>query len=150
MTSPGNFSPGDILSAADLNDIGVWESYTPVLTQAGTRTATVNYAKYVLINTLVIVNVDLTCTETGSAGNLISVSTPLTGVAGTGRGSGFFFDSSANDIVLTASLLQTTTTFSFLVEGSTSAAAGQGLGNNPSVALGNNDVISFSIVYQAA
>jgi hypothetical protein len=150
MPGPGTWSPGDILTADDLNAIGAWESYTPVLTQNGARTATVNYSKYVLINTLVIVNVDLTCTDTGSAGNIISVSTPLTAVAGTGRGSGFFFDSSANDIVLLSSLVQTTTTFSFFAEASTSAVLGQGLGNNPSVALGNNDVISFSIVYQAA
>jgi hypothetical protein len=138
------------LTAADLNDIGVWTSYTPTLTQNGARTATINYAKYMRTNDFTCVNVDLTCTQTGSAGNLITVSLPVNLGSTTFRalGSGMFFDSSANDIILFSVVTQTVSTVRFLTDASTSRASGEGLGINPSLALGNNDVISFTLFYE--
>jgi len=145
MTGLGDFSPGDILSADDLNAIGVWTSYAPVLSQSGTRSATVNYAEYCLINKVCFVNVDLTCTTTGSAGNAISVTLPLTcNTNSIAVGSGQFFDSSASDVrLLTAS--GDVTTVSFVADDS----ANDVLGVSPSVALGNNDVVSFNLIYRA-
>lgn len=136
MTGPGDFSPGDILSADDLNSIGVWESYTPVLNQNGTRTATVNYAKYVLINKLCYVNVDLTCTTTGqSGGNSPTITLPFDNVATSGNlpmGVSIFFDSSASTTqVFSASAFQSKV--SFPIQNTT---------------LGNNDVLSFSLAYE--
>jgi hypothetical protein len=134
MTGPGGFSPGDILSADDLNSIGVWESYTPVLDQNGVRTATVNYAKYVLINKLCHVNVDLTCTTTGQGGgNSATVSLPFANVAQSTNnpvGVGIFFDSS----------VPSTTIFA--------ASPFQGSVPITNTTLGNNDVISFSLAYE--
>ena len=142
MTSPGSFLPGDVLTADDLNAIGVWESYTPVLTQDVARTATINQADYVLINKLCIVNVDLTCTTTGS-GTDVKVSLPLTGkTSGTSSyiGSGLFYDSSAtNNVLLGCSLLQSGTETAFIAN---SAAI------QLQTTLGNNDVLSFSLVYE--
>lgn len=136
MTGPGGFSPGDVLSADDLNSIGVWTSYTPVLDQNGTRTATVNYAKYVLINKLCYVNVDLTCTTTGqSGGNSPSITLPFTNVSQSTNlpvGVGLFFDSSAS----------TTTIFPV---SAFQSKAGFPIQNTT---LGNNDVISFSLAYE--
>lgn len=146
MPGPGTWSAGDILSASDLNAIGVWTSYTPVLAQNGIRTATVNYAEFCQINKLVFCNVDLTCTATGSAGSGITVTLPITSVgSSSGYGSGIFYDSSATDVRLVFAFAGTTTV-SFRANDSTTGL----LGVTPSVALGNDDVISFSIVYEAA
>jgi hypothetical protein len=146
MPGPGTWSPGDILTADDLNAIGAWTSYTPVLAQSGTRTATVNYAKYSVINKMCLVNVDLTCTTTGSAGNNISITLPFTAATNSGAiGAGQFFDSSATDVRLLVASGSATTVI-FVADDSTTGA----LGTTPSVALGNNDVISFSVMYQVA
>ena len=133
MPGPGTWSPGDILTADDLNAIGVWTSYTPVLTQGVVRTATVNYAKYCLINKLCYVNVDLTCTTTGSGANA-TISLPLTAVSQSTNvplGVGIFFDSSAS-----------TTTITSVGPGTNSTAF------LTSTTLGNNDVLSFSLAYE--
>jgi hypothetical protein len=146
MPGPGTWQPGDILTADDLNDIGVWQTYTPVLTQTVARSATVNYAKYMQINKMCAVNVDMTCTTTGAAGVQISVSLPIAGVANTaGVGSAIFFDSSATDTFV-LSTEANGSSVSFYNDASTS----QPFGNTPSVTLGNNDVISFSLVYEVA
>ena len=136
MTSPGSFLPGDILTADDLNGIGVWESYTPVFDQNGVRTTTINYAKYVLINKLCYVNVDLTCTTTGqSGGSSPTITLPFANVATTGNlpaGVGIFFDSSAS----------TTTLFSV---SPFQSKVGLPIQNTT---VGNNDVVSFSLAYE--
>lgn len=132
MPGPGTWSPGDILTADDLNAIGAWTSYTPVLTQGVVRTATVNYAKYCLINKLCYVNVDLTCTTTGSGANA-TISLPFANVATSTNlpiGLGIFFDSSASTTTLVT------------ISPSSSAVA---LTNTT---LGNNDVLSFSLTYE--
>lgn len=132
MPSPGSFLPGDVLTADDLNAIGAWVSYTPVLTQGVARTATVNYAKYVLINKLCYVNVDLTCTTTGS-NTAATISLPFANVATSGNlptGVGIFFDSSASTTTLTP-----VRPFSTAVQ-------------IADTTLGNNDVLAFSLAYQ--
>jgi hypothetical protein len=141
MTSPGSFLPGDVLTADDLNGIGVWQTYTPVLTQNVARTATINEARYVQINKMCLVNVDLTCTTTGST-NDITVSLPLTARtsgAATTVGSGVFYDLSATNNVLVTVERFTSTTLVFIANASTQQLT---------TALGNGDVISFSIAYE--
>jgi hypothetical protein len=148
MPGPGTWQPGDVLTADDLNAIGAWTSYTPVLAQNGTRTCTVNYAKYVQINKLCFVNVDLTCTTTGSTGDLVTVTLPITASTSTGNlgGCGLFFDSSATDVMNVWVNADGSTAVRFLAESSTNSVSG--IGNNPSLALGNGDVLSFSLVYE--
>ena len=143
MPGPGTWSAGDILTAADLNAIGVWTSYTPALEQSGTRSSTVNYAEYCVINKVCFLNVDLTCTTTGSAGNAIRVTLPVNGDgSASGFGSGQFFDSSGSDVTL-LNCLSGTTNVEFRSDDSSNA-----FGISPSIALGANDVISFSIIYK--
>lgn len=151
MAGPGTFSPGDILSAADLNGIGTWASYSPVLAQSGTRTATVDYAEYCQINKFCVANVSLTCTTTGSAGNVITVTLPVNmASAATLRvlGSGMIFDTSGSDVRLLTAIVNTVSTVRFLTEATTDNASG--LGANPSLALGSGDVIQFSVAYETA
>jgi hypothetical protein len=145
MPGPGTWSPGDVLTAADLNAIGTWTSYTPTLTQSVARTATVNYAEYVQINKMVIANVDLTCTTTGTLAN-IRVSPPInfpsTYVTDlTLVGSGIFFDSSATTTSVLGVVASATSYVEFRADNSTALL---------NTTLGNGDVISFSIVYEVA
>jgi hypothetical protein len=151
MPGPGTWSAGDILTAADLNAIGAWTAYTPVLAQNGTRTATVDYAEYCQINKMCIANVRLTCTTSGSAGSNITVTLPVSASATATRpivGSGYFYDDSLTDIRLVSVWRANSTTVAFSVEEGTSDSTG--LGWVPSLALANNDIINFSIVYQVA
>ena len=143
MPGPGTWSAGDVLTAADLNAIGVWDTYTPVLKQSGTRSATVNYARYCVINKLCILNVDLTCTTAGSAGNKITVTMPF-GAGSIVSGSGVFYDASLTDVRLLA-VAEQTGEFEFFVEESTGFG---GFGSDPSLALAANDIISFSVMYE--
>jgi hypothetical protein len=150
MPGPGTWSPGDVLTAADLNAIGTWTTYTPVLNQDGTRTATVTYAAYSQINDLCIVTVDLECTQAGSAGNSITVSLPVT-ISTPGHnpdalsiGTGLFFDLSATDVIVLTAIRATNTTVGFVTDASTSTS---GLGTTPSLALASGDVISFTLSY---
>lgn len=152
MPGPGTWSPGDVLTAADLNAIGVWETYSPTLVQNGTRTCTVNYASYVVINKFCQVNLDLTCTTSGSSGNIITVSLPLTasttGATDLSLGGGIFYDDSASDVILVTPVFQSSTTVRLMTDSTTSRTGG--LGANPSLALANNDVISLSFQYRVA
>lgn len=147
MPGPGTWSAGDILTAADLNAIGTWTSYVPTLTQSGAVTCTVNYAKYCQINKFVLCVVDLSVTAAGTGGNNITVSTPIT-ASGRIRGSGFFWDASATDIMLCLVVQSSTTAFGFVTE-ATATNTFSTLGTSPNVALANNDAISFIAIYES-
>lgn len=84
MTALGDFSSGDVLTAADLNAIGTWTDYTPSVTaQTGTPTTTsFEYAKYTQINNLVIYTFRLVITTAGTAGGAVQVTTPINVAAG--------------------------------------------------------------------
>lgn len=88
--TPRTFVAAAVLTAAQLNETRdnlkallpldqlAWTSYTPVLTQSGAVTKTVDYAKYTRFGNLVVMRVLLTCTGSGTANNIVTVSTPLT------------------------------------------------------------------------
>lgn len=140
MPGPGTWSAGDVLTAADLNAIGVWTSYTPTLTQSVARTVTVNHAEYCQINKLCAVNIDLTCTTTGSLAE-IRVSMPFNFSSSSVGcvGSGFFFDSSANTVTLIAPVRTTSSQVAFYSDAASALL---------NTTLGANDVISLNMVYQ--
>jgi len=76
----GGTIAGQILTAATMNSIGAaWETYVPVFkTGATTRTTTVVYARFCQIQKLITVQVELTCTEAGTANAALSISLPTT------------------------------------------------------------------------
>ena len=76
----GGTIAGQILTAATMNSIGAaWETYVPVFkTGATTRTTTVAYARFCQIQKLITVQVELVCTEAGTANALLSISLPTT------------------------------------------------------------------------
>jgi|DEB0MinimDraft_4_1074332.scaffolds.fasta_scaffold34947_4 hypothetical protein len=67
MTALGDFTAGDVLTAADLNDIGTWTTYTPVWTGVTVGNGTVT-ARYCQINKLVFWQVELVVGSTTSVG----------------------------------------------------------------------------------
>lgn len=141
MPGPGTWAAGDVLTADDLNAIGTWQTYVPVLAQGGTRTATVNSASYSQINKFCVVNVDLTCTTTGTVSG-ITVTLPVNSALSSGNavlGSGVFFDSSASDYILVTCHRSSSSTIGFYKDLD---------GGSLNTALGNGDVISFSLTYQ--
>jgi hypothetical protein len=80
MTALGDFSSGDVLTAADLNAIGTWTDFTPTVgSSSGTlTTVTKNYAKYARLNDLVIVIYDYTLNNIGTATGAFRIDTPVT------------------------------------------------------------------------
>jgi len=65
MTALGDFTAGDVLTAADLNAIGAWTSYTPTFSQITIGNSTLDF-RYTEINKVVIVNGFFTLGSTGS------------------------------------------------------------------------------------
>jgi hypothetical protein len=70
-----------------LNDIGTWTSYTPVVTaQTGTVTSYISSGQYTRINNLVIYEYAITITNIGTATNSMRVSVPVAFTANTKPG----------------------------------------------------------------
>lgn len=152
MPGPGTWSPGDVLTADDLNAIGTWTSYTPVLKQGTTTvTATVNSAYYMTINKFVVLNVDLSVTAAGPGNQDITITLPVNAstISTTVRsiGAGIFYDASATDVMNTTVQIESASAVAFYSEASTLSGF---FGTSPALTLANGDGISFSCFYQAA
>jgi hypothetical protein len=98
----------------------------------------------------VIVNVDLTCTTSGTGSNTITVSLPVNAF-GTFEvlpmGSGLVFDSSGSNIILVSAVRASASTVKFIAEDTNNTT--NTLGFSPALTLANNDVISFSVMYES-
>lgn len=140
---------GQTLTAAIMNQIGAaWESYTPTVTQSGTVTATVTYAKYAQIQKIAIVAVRLDVTGTGTTNNAVTVSLPLTAAVTSGLkiGGGAIYDASTATQYSAVPNLATTTSVNFAGDWS----GGGVWGTSPNLAIANTDQISFTVVYEVA
>ena len=155
-----DFASGNILTAAQMNDIGnnlaefselftTFNTWTTTVTQSGTVTHTVNYARYVQIGRLVIANCYLTITGTGTGNNVITVNLPVTAssslTVGSVIGEGQVIDGNVDNYVM-AVIVQTSTTLAWR----RTSAAGQQAGQSPNFALANNDILMASLMYEAA
>lgn len=140
---------GQKWTAAIANQIGAaWETWTPTVTQSGSVTCTVTYAKYAQIQKLVVASAYLTVTGTGTANNPVLVSLPLTAQTSIAAaiGSGFIYDSSAAQLyTLVFTSNSSTTTGGFYTN-----ASGNQWGVAPNIALAVSDQIRFQFVYEAA
>ena len=147
----GGTIAGQILTAATMNSIGAaWETYVPVFkTGATTRTTTVAYARFCQIQKLITVQVELVCTEAGTANAVLSISLPTTltyakpsspfAAVGT-----FTIQDSGTAFYAGAACLDTNT-----VRGlATSSTDNMGL-NSPALTIAVNDRVSFSVVLEA-
>lgn len=120
-----------------------WVDWTPTVTQSGSVSVTVSYAKYVAIGETIHLRVLLTVTGSGSAGNAIEVSAPsgMEPAYGGGIiGAGLINDSGTAQylgvIVWNGSVMRVR-----------SDAAGY-IGVNPSFALASSDTISLVATYE--
>lgn len=78
MTALGDFSPGDILTAADLNAIGVWQTWTPTVSvTTGSATITVNNAEFTQVGKLVVGRFDATVTAQGTGSGSVDFTLPV-------------------------------------------------------------------------
>lgn len=147
----GGTIAGQILTAATMNSIGAaWETYVPVFkTGATTRTTTVAYARFCQIQKLITVQVELVCTEAGTANAALSISLPTT-LTYAKPASGFA-------TVGTFTIQDTGTAF-YAGAATLGANIIQGLGqsstdnmgaNSPALTIAVNDRVSFSVVLEA-
>ena len=85
MATLGNFVSGQVLTAAELNDIGTWTTFTPVFTNFTAGSATIN-AKYCQINNIVFVRGQVTLAADSSVSGSVSFAHPSPGASITPRG----------------------------------------------------------------
>jgi len=76
MTALGDFSAGDVLTAADLNAIGTWTSFTPVWTNLTVGNGT-QIAEYCKINEIVFWRVQLVFGSTTSISSTVYIDFPF-------------------------------------------------------------------------
>ncbi len=97
MTALGDFSPGDVLTAADLNAIGAYTAYTPSSTGGltlGNGTIQTSYAK---INDFVHTYGYIILGTTSSVAPFVDIALPVTNATGTFEsptGNALFWDRS--------------------------------------------------------
>jgi hypothetical protein len=82
IPSPFPFTTGQVLTAAQMNTLGDFGTWTPTITpQAGSfTTVTTNWARYAVINELLIAQLKFTLTSVGTGAGTITVTLP-TGIS---------------------------------------------------------------------
>jgi len=68
MTALGDFSSGDVLTAADLNGIATWTSFTPTWTNLTVGNGTYDWSLYSQVNDIVFFSIRFTLGSTSSVG----------------------------------------------------------------------------------
>lgn len=81
MATFGTFVSGQVLTAAELNSGGTWQSYTPTWTQSATITKTTDFARYMQFNKFVFGSLKMTASSSGTANNKILVGLPVSASA---------------------------------------------------------------------
>jgi len=157
MATFGTFVSGQVLTAAELNTAGEWQSYTPTFTQSATITKTVNWARYTQLGKWVQGSIKMTATGAGTVSNIIKVGLPVSASANNFMmGSGVFVDESAtpDGVFPLLAVFDSATTLSFFwtgLSGGTDAAARFGQVNSgSSAAIASNDIIYVNFVYEAS
>jgi hypothetical protein len=141
----GKIADGTIASA----DTGFTAStYTPTLTQSGAVTKTVTHATYFQLGKLIIANIYLAVTGTGTTNNTITVSLPVTAAKSSGIiGSGTVFDNSLLSHRGSLARLVTTSTFDFIEPASGTLNP---VGQTPNFGLASPDTVAAAVIYEAA
>ena len=140
-----------VANDACLGEGGAWSTYTPTLTQSGSVAKTVNHASYARFGRMIVVDVKLTATASGSSNNRITVSLPVTAAsAAVGGISGYWMikDNSTGDYEAQGSgvRIYTSTTASLSDAG---GDAGLSASDAPNT-LASGDTVWMSCIYEAA
>jgi len=152
MTALGDFSAGDVLTAANLNAIGTWTTFTPTL-KFGSNTITpgVQDGRYIILNELIIVSVRA-YNLTYSGNGILYLSLP-SGAAVSGTtvsqrvGYAYFFDNSLSDNYMAAAYMvgSSTTEVAFLY-----STTGLVTNTTPFAFLSGSDEIDVTIIARKA
>jgi hypothetical protein len=160
MANPFPFVAGNVLTAAQLNGIGEWTSYTPVLTATTTNptlgTGSSATGAYARVQNLIVYNFQILFGSSGvvaGVGNY-KVSLPVTSNATNAfytatNGCTAFFDSSANSVYFANAWLESTTNLTLLTQASFNGALQNVSATSPAVPAAN-DAISGLVIYRAA
>jgi hypothetical protein len=137
----------DTLGAALDPLTSTWTGWTPQLDQGGTTNIakTVTNARYIKTGKLVICQFQFTITGTGTAGADVAVSYPSNPLSHA-IGAAWYYDASANTRYVLTSIAGSATRMVFLHD----TSAGAAFGTAPAFAVGNNDVLSAQLTYEAA
>jgi hypothetical protein len=152
MATFGTFVAGQVLTAAELNDAGTWQNYTPTWTQSATITKTVNWARYMQFNKLVCAQIKMTASSAGTANNKILVGLPVNASSNNYlMGSYTYFDESLtlDQILFSHVIYESTSTVSFFPV-LTSEAGTFGVRNSVTSASNTNKGIRFGQDYTSA
>lgn len=157
LTLPGN--PSSALQAATKQYVDAlagapWTGFTPTLTQSGAVSKTVDYAEYVQLGKLVVGNVRLTCTGSGTLGTSVLAGLPVAATATTGGilapgtvvGSGIIWDNDGLNGFDTTVHLRSSTSVGFRHTDSSVWTGDWGSGIP--IALQVNDRVTYSFVYE--
>jgi hypothetical protein len=156
MANPFPFVAGEVLTAADMNGIGEWTSYTPTWTASTTNPTIGNgnlVARYARIQDLIQVQFHISFGTTTTAGSgQYRVSLPVTAATAispyTAYGSGYILDSSAGAAYVTSVLVSNSSTTNVIMK-----ITGSGFGDVTATSpftFTNLDEINGSFFYRAA
>jgi hypothetical protein len=123
-----------------------WTPFTPTLTQSGAVTFTISYAKYLRIGRLIVAEVWLAVTGTGTGAVKVSVGVPVVGVVDNVCGSFHLVDVSAGLNYTGVAYMEGTNTIIGIANAQT-AGFGQA---SFTAALASGDTVRYSIMYEAA
>ena len=139
---------GQVLTAATMNSIGAAaETYSPIVSQPAGIAGTVNLAKYQQVQKIVHVYLKVTLTGTGTAGNVLSCTLPVSAAyTNSSCGSGGLFDVSATTMYGGWFYLLNASTVVFAGDWATNGL----WGTSPSLAVGNGDTFYATLTYEAA
>jgi hypothetical protein len=126
----------------------VWAGWTPAIAQSGAVAATVTRARYVRSGTTVTASFYLSVTGSGSAGTGVTISLPLPAASSgfESIGAGWVYDTSTSTRYGGEWTILSTTTIALI--GDWSGANTWGL--TPNVGLASGDILTGTIVYEAA
>jgi hypothetical protein len=141
---------GQVLTAATLNTIGAASvSYTPTLTQGVTVSKTIVVARYFQYQKMVIGQVSLSVTSSGTSGSRILIGLPLTSNIASEIIVGTFLivggPSHYGNIVGSAVQQSTTTVGGFVTSGTSNWA-----GVSPTYQLLSGDSVHITFMYEVA
>ena len=157
-TTPGTATAGDVLTASFWNTqvrdnmielapfMTTFTSWTPTIAQNGTRTITNTNSKYVKIGRFVFGRVNVTITNAGTSGNLISCSYPVTPANYNDQACGtFFYGPTGNATRYTGTVILNSAGFLFQTHNVSNV-----LGILPSFATANGDFLTFEFTFESA
>lgn len=158
MTALGDFSSGDVLTAADMNAIGTWTDYSASVAYNNVTVGngTTNYALYAQLNDLIIVQLQFTLGSTSSVTGIIEVSLPVTADQPGSQpqvtcGYGRIFDASTSSVYWCTPYLITSSSARIYVNNATSTYVYRSnTGSTTPITWSINDSFQAMMIYKAA